>query len=67
VRDDGSELAIHAMKMRPKYRQAVTGRLTMAKKKTYGRSASGKRYANTSKSANRSRELHCVDSCPWPY
>jgi hypothetical protein len=25
VRDDGSELAIHAMKMRPKYRRLLTG------------------------------------------
>jgi hypothetical protein len=25
VRDDGSELAIHAMKMRPRYRRLLTG------------------------------------------
>jgi hypothetical protein len=25
VRDDGSELAIHAMKMRPKYRRLLPG------------------------------------------
>ena len=42
VRDDGSELVIHAMRMRAQVPATATGRLTMAKRKSYGRTASGK-------------------------
>ena len=40
VRDDGSEVAIHAMKMRAKYRLGRCRRMTMAKK-AHGKTASG--------------------------
>jgi hypothetical protein len=42
VRDDGSELAIHANEDAAQVPRAATGRLTMARKKTYGRTAGGK-------------------------
>ena len=42
IRDDGSELVIHAMKMRPKYRRLLPGGLTMARKKAHGKTAGGK-------------------------
>jgi hypothetical protein len=40
VRDDGSELAIHAMKVRTKYQAATAGRMTMTNE-THGKTATG--------------------------
>ena len=41
MRDDGSELVIHAMKMRPKYRRLLR-ETDDGEEEAYGRTASGK-------------------------
>jgi hypothetical protein len=44
VRDDGTELAIHAMRMRPKYRGC--SRVAEMPKSSHGKTASGKRITD---------------------